>query len=242
MKAAVLEPRAFPLDILYEDDSLLVFFKPRGISMHPGAGTQSEITIANALAAHSKQLSKKSGEFRPGIVHRLDKDTEGLVVVAKDDSTHEALSQQFQSRSIQRRYWALVWGQFPLGEIKIEAPIGRHPTQRKKMAVVARGKPATTIVKGLRQLNEGYSWVECRLLTGRTHQIRVHLAHKKFPVVNDPVYARPRHLEDPEKEAVLKNLKGQALIAFELGFIHPKTKEVMRFELPPPAWLRRLTI
>lgn len=235
-----LEPRKLKLEILFEDEDLIVLNKPRGISMHPGASRANDTTLAHGLVAHAKKLSSKSGEFRPGIVHRLDKDTEGIVVVAKNDHVHEALSQQFSTRTIDRNYWALVWGKPPT-EFEIDAPIGRHPKQRKKMAVVRNGKPAKTLVKNLKYFEEGYSWIECKLMSGRTHQIRVHLSSKGFPVLNDPIYGRARKINfSRDKADALTDFKGQALIAFRLGFIHPTTQKKLLFELTPPRWLRIL--
>ena len=240
-----LEAREMKFEIYFEDDSLIVFYKPRGISMHPGAGKKDETTIVHGLLHHVKnnsgarELSSGSATNRPGLVHRLDKDTEGLVVVAKNNEVHEALAQQFSDRSIDRRYWALVWGKTP-PLLKIDLPIGRHPIQRKKFAVNSRGKEARTQIKTIKHFAE-YSWVECKLETGRTHQIRVHLSHKAHPVLNDPLYSRPRKMKDLELQKVLETLKGQALMAFELGFNHPVTKERMHFEAPMPDWLKKLT-
>lgn len=239
-KTSDLDPRSMPLEILYEDEDLMVLYKPRGLSMHPGAGGASVTTLAHGLVAHAKKWSSRSGEFRPGIVHRLDKDTEGIVVVAKNDRVHEAISAQFSARSIDRNYWALVLGKIP-AQLEIEAPIGRHPKDRKKMAVVKSGKSAKTSVKRLKYFEEGYSWVECKLHSGRTHQIRVHLSHKGYPVLNDPVYSKPRKISlSSTKERVLSALKGQALMAFRLGFDHPTTGKRLLFEVAPPRWLRVL--
>lgn len=240
-KPSVLEARKLGLKIYHEDEDLIVLYKPRGLSMHPGAAGLDETTLVHGLLAHADELSDGGEEFRPGIVHRLDKDTEGIVVVAKNNETHEALSLQFAERSIDRAYWALVWGKFPR-ELLIDAPIGRSPRDRKKMAVVSRGKSAQTHVKLLKYFDEGYSWVECKLHTGRTHQIRVHLSHKKFPVLRDPVYSKPRKtLFAGEKLRVYDELKGQALMAYRLGFIHPRTNEKMFFEAEQPEWLIILT-
>jgi len=234
-----LEARKIPLNILYEDESLMVIYKPEGLKMHPGAGDQSIATLAHGLVAHSKELSDQGGEFRPGIVHRLDKDTEGIVVVAKNNEVHEALSLQFSNRTIQRSYWALCYGKFP-SQITIEAPIARHPRERKKMAVVSKGKPATTDAKLLKYFDAGYSWVECRLRTGRTHQIRVHMTHKGFPLLGDPLYGRSRKLSDfPEIQEAIEGLKGQALVAFELGFLHPVSKQSLHFKIDSPPWLKK---
>ena len=240
-KKMELEPRKMKLKIFYEDDDLLVLYKPKGLSMHPGAGKKDETTLVHGLLAISEKLSSVGDEFRPGIVHRLDKDTEGVVVVAKNNEIHEALSRQFSSRSIDRAYWALCWGKFPL-EMTIEGPIGRNPRDRKKMAVTSSGKPAKTDVKLIRYFPEGYSWVECKLHTGRTHQIRVHLTHKKFGLLGDHDYAKKRKIDwSLEKEKAYEKLEGQALVAFRLGFTHPKTSERLQFEVDKPEWLQILT-
>ncbi len=236
-----LEPRSHPFYIFYEDDDLIVLYKPKGLSMHPGAGKKDETTLVHALLAHSRTLSDRSGPFRPGIVHRLDKDTEGIVVIAKDNETHEALSQQFQTRKIERAYWALCWGKLAV-PMTIEVPIGRHPKQRKKMAVRELGKAAITEVRSIQYFKEGYSWVECQLKTGRTHQIRVHLSHKGFPLLGDPLYGKARKIKwEEKKQFAFENLKGQALCAFRLGFVHPKTGKKIKYEAEKPEWLKILT-
>ncbi len=237
-----LEPRPLHLDILHEDEWLIVLYKPRGLSMHPGAGRHQETTLVHALLAHSEKLSEGSEEFRPGIVHRLDKETEGIVVVAKDNKTHEGLSRQFSDRTIDRRYWALVAGR-PPDTLTIEGAIARHPVHRQKMHIHTKGREAKTLVKTLKRFEEGYAWVECKLMTGRTHQIRVHLSSKGFPVLNDPLYSRVRKFNfgSPEKQRALADLEGQALMAFELGFTHPQTEKRLKFTAAKPAWLQSLT-
>jgi len=242
-----LEARELPLKIYFEDEHLIVLYKPRGISMHPGATKDDRTTLVHALLHHSKSLSSKSGDFRPGIVHRLDKDTEGLVVVAKDNETHEALSQQFSQREIKRAYWAVCAGK-TLSKFEVDAPIGRDPRNRKRMAVVrSGGRDARTSFETLESYSEGYSWLKCKLHTGRTHQIRVHLSHKGHPILNDPVYgkAQKRVALTEEKAACLENLEGQCLMAYELGFVHPASKEEIHFALDPkkemPSWLKILT-
>jgi 23S rRNA pseudouridine1911/1915/1917 synthase len=241
-KALRIEARDIPLKIVFEDEDLLVIEKQRGLSMHPGASHDDQNTLVHALMHHSESLSDKGGMFRPGIVHRLDKDTEGLVVVAKNNSAHENLSVQFANRSIDRAYWAVCYGKAP-ENFEIEAPIGRHPRDRKKMAVVQKGRTARTLVQRLGYFSETYSWIRCKLFTGRTHQIRVHLSHKGFPILNDPVYGRSGRAKDlpPSAAMVLENLKGQCLVAYELGFEHPRTHERMHFELEKPEWLKILT-
>lgn len=238
-----LEARPLDLKFFFEDEDLLVLYKPRGISMHPGASRSPVTTLAHALIAHSEKLSDQSGEFRPGIVHRLDKDTEGLVVVAKNNEVHEELSSQFSNRSIIRSYWALCRGRFP-DRLEVDAPIGRHPVQRKKMAVTEKGRNAISVFECIKRFSAGYSWIKCSLRTGRTHQIRVHLAHKKFPILNDSVYG-PNATKAIEFSAAqretLAQLQGQALMAYELGFQHPRTKENLHFQAEMPDWLKCLT-
>ncbi len=232
-----LEPIPLDLKILFEDEDLIVLHKPKGLSMHPGAG-RGQTTLVHGLLHHSKTLSSRSGEFRPGIVHRLDKDTEGLVVVAKSNEIHDALSEQFSKRSITRRYWALVYGH-PPQQFAVEGNIGRSPIDRKKMAIVKTGgKPARTEIKTLKHFSAGFSWIECQLKTGRTHQIRVHLSSKGFSLLGDPLYVRKgqKPLAADWKPA-LTALSGQALVAFELGFVHPRTGRSVHFEIPPPAWM-----
>lgn len=236
-----LEPRPLNLKFFYEDESLAVLYKPRGITMHPGAGTRDETTLVHALIAHSSKLSSKSGVVRPGIVHRLDKQTEGIIVIAKNDSIHDHLSSQFSSRTIDRNYWALVFGKPPTS-MSINKPIGRHPVDRKKMAVVKNGKPSVTHVRRLAYFQEGYSWIDCKLETGRTHQIRVHLASEKFPLLNDNVYSKAKRLELPLlKQQTLESLDGQALVAYRLGFDHPITGKRICFEIDKPKWLSVMT-
>mgnify|MGYP000709091473 CR=1 FL=1 len=247
LRPAKLEARELPLKIYFEDESLIVLYKPRGISMHPGATKDDRTTLVHALLHHSNSLSDKSGEFRPGIVHRLDKDTEGLVVVAKNNEVHEDLSQQFSKRSIKRAYWALCAGK-TLPKFEVEASIGRDPRNRKRMAVVrSGGREARTSFETLESYLEGYSWIKCKLHTGRTHQIRVHLSHKGHPILNDPVYgkAQKRISLSDEKTKCLEGLEGQCLMAYELGFVHPVSGKEIHFELNPkkemPSWLKILT-
>lgn len=233
-----LEPRSFPLNIFYEDEDLLIIYKPKGLSMHPGASKDNPTTLVHGLLAYAKNLSSMGGNFRPGIVHRLDKDTEGLVVVAKNNFTHEKLAEQFSKRTIDRAYFALCFGKFP-NELTIEAPMGRHPVQRKKMAVTEKGRPAFTYVRRLQYFEEGYSWVECRLKTGRTHQVRVHMSHVHHPLLGDAVYGKKRAVKwSEDKQKAYENLNGQALVAYKLGFIHPRTQEKLIFEVPPPFWMQ----
>jgi 23S rRNA pseudouridine1911/1915/1917 synthase len=210
------------LEVLYEDDDLIVINKPAGLVVHPAAGHWSG-TLVNALLHHCHGLSGIGGEQRPGIVHRLDKETSGCLVAAKNDAAHQALARQFAGREVTKIYLALAAGKFPRLSGMIEAAIGRHPVQRKKMTVVpdGRGRPAKT---GYRVLGEvpGGSLVECTLHTGRTHQIRVHLKHLGHPVLGDEVYGKRA------------GFVRQMLHAWRLGFAHPRTGERVNFESPVP--------
>jgi 23S rRNA pseudouridine1911/1915/1917 synthase len=244
---AAPRPQAMPLSILHEDAELIVLDKPAGLVVHPAPGNQ-EGTLVNALLAHAgEELPGIGGERRPGIVHRLDKDTSGLMVVAKTERAHHALSASFAARDLEREYLALVWGlpEPPAGEI--EGAIGRHPVDRKRMAVVARGgKPALTRYATQRAWGTACALLRCRLLTGRTHQIRVHLAHRGHPLVGDPVYLRrtpaaARLLPEPARRALLA-FPRQALHAATLGFRHPVSGERLRFSAPLPADLAALLV
>ena len=225
-----LNPEDIPLDIVYEDDDLIVVNKPKGLVVHPGAGNE-EHTLANALKFHSENLSSLNGEFRPGIVHRIDKDTAGLLIVAKNDSAHAFLSNQLVDHTLGRKYYALVLGIIPENEGKIIAPIGRDQKFRQKMAVdLLRGKDAETDFKVIERLKET-TLVECSLKTGRTHQIRVHMAYINHPVIGDPVYGKGnRKLYDD----------GQLLFAHEIHFIHPKTKKEMTFSVDLPTYFKEI--
>jgi 23S rRNA pseudouridine1911/1915/1917 synthase len=233
------------LDIVYEDTDLIVVNKPAGMAVHPGPGNPDR-TLVNALIAHcGPSLSGIGGVHRPGIVHRLDKDTSGLMVAAKNDETHRALSAAFAERRVERAYRAVVWGLPPTTSGEISGNIARHRTDRKKMAVVARGgRPALTRYRVLRRLGEAASLVECRLGTGRTHQIRVHMASIGHPIVGDATYgrataARQEHLR-PAGRAAVKGLGRQALHAVLLGFEHPRTGRRLRWEAELPPDIRRL--
>lgn len=219
-------PEAIPLDITYEDEQLLVVNKPKGMVVHPAPGNETG-TLVNALLHHCKgTLSGINGTVRPGIVHRIDKDTSGLLVVAKTDEAHLSLAQQLAAHSMRRAYRAVVYGGLKQETGTIEAPIGRNLADRKKMAVNERnGKPAVTNYTVLQRYAK-FTYVECRLETGRTHQIRVHMASIGHPLAGDAVYG-PKH--------VITALNGQCLHAKSLGFIHPVTGEQMFFdsELPP---------
>jgi 23S rRNA pseudouridine1911/1915/1917 synthase len=237
--------QAMDLAIVFEDGDLIVVDKPAGMVVHPAPGNPDR-TLVNALIAHcGDSLSGIGGEKRPGIVHRLDKDTCGLIVAAKNDATHHALAADFAARRIERIYQAVVWG-IPLPrEGEIEGAIGRHPVDRKRMAVVKRGgKAALTRYRTIRALGPGASLVECRLATGRTHQIRVHLAASGHPLLGDPVYGREtaerRTRLSAAGQAALAGFRRQALHAGILGFLHPRTGERLHFESPLPTDLRTL--
>ncbi len=223
-----------PLDVVFEDGDLLVINKPANLVIHPAAGNPSG-TLVNALLHHCTDLSGIGGVARPGIVHRLDKDTTGLMVVAKNDRAHQALSLAFRWRKIDKTYLAVCFGEFADAEGVVDAPIDRHPRNRQQMAVVKDGRPARTlytVVEGW----PGASLVHCRLVTGRTHQIRVHMAHIGHALVGDPLYAgrQWRNLPDPQVAAYCRTFPRQALHAMRLGFVHPVTEEPMSFEVGPP--------
>jgi len=218
-----LVPEPIPIRLVYEDEDVSVVDKPAGIAVHPGAG-RTRGTLVNALLARLTQLSGIGGELRPGIVHRLDKDTSGLLVVAKTDAAHAALAAQIARRTVRRTYLALLRGEVPWEERTVEAPIGRHPVRRKQMAVIPSGRPAVTHFRVIERL-PGYTLVACELGTGRTHQIRVHARHIGHPVAGDPVYGRAGEL----------GLGRQFLHAWQLAFDHPRTGERLMFtsDLPP---------
>ena len=218
------------LDIVYEDEHLLVVNKPQNMVVHPAAGNY-EGTLVNALMHHcGDSLSGINGVIRPGIVHRIDKDTSGLLLVAKDDATHIGLSEQIKEHSLTRKYIALVHGNFKNDEGTVDAPIGRHPTDRKRMCITEKNsKNAVTHYRVLQRFME-YTLVECKLETGRTHQIRVHMASLGHPVMGDKTYG-------VKKEKY--NLSGQLLHAKIVGFVHPVTKEYMEFETDIPERFMR---
>jgi 23S rRNA pseudouridine1911/1915/1917 synthase len=217
-------PEQIPLEILFEDNDLVVINKPAGLVVHPGAGHR-EHTLVNALLNHCTTLSGIGGKERPGIVHRLDKETGGCLVVAKNDAAHRELSRQFAERTVEKIYLALVAGKLPRTAGVIEEKIGRHPVHRQRMSATAlRGRAARTEYRVVRS-SERASLIECLLHSGRTHQIRVHLHHLGHPVLGDKVYA-PR---------LAKNFPRQMLHAWKLGFRHPRTQEWKSFEAPLPA-------
>ena len=215
-------PEEMNLDVYYEDSDVIVVNKPKGMVVHPAAGHVTG-TLVNGLMAHCKDLSGINGVLRPGIVHRIDKDTSGLLMVAKNDRAHEHLVNQLVEKSVTRKYKALVHGNIGHDYGTIDAPIGRDQKDRQSMTVIENGKHAVTHFQVLERFNE-YTFVECRLETGRTHQIRVHMKYIGYPLVGDPKYG-PRKTLD---------LNGQALHAAVLGFIHPTTEEYLEFEAPLP--------
>lgn len=219
-----------PLDIVYEDDDVIVVNKPQGMVVHPAPG-HPDHTLVNALLYHTQDLAQSPEGFRPGIVHRIDKDTSGLLMIAKNATARESLEQQLANKTNKRIYWAIVHGNFSEEQGSIDAPIGRNPYDRKKMAVVENGKKAITHFKVLKQF-KGYSLIECQLETGRTHQIRVHLDYIGHAVAGDPLYG-PR-----------KTLKGngQFLHAKILGFKHPKTGKWLEFSVEPPKIFQNMLI
>lgn len=220
-------PEEMDLDIVYEDADVLVVNKPAGLVVHPAHGHYSG-TLVNGLLAHCHDLSGINGVLRPGIVHRIDKDTSGLLMIAKNDEAHQSLAAQLKEHSVKRAYYALTHGVISEPEGLVDAPIGRHPTERKKMAVNLSGKEARTHYYVKERFGE-YTLVECRLETGRTHQIRVHLAYIGHPLVGDELYCH-------RKETL--GFPGQALHAYKLGFTHPRTGKKMCFEAPLPVYFQ----
>lgn len=231
------EAQDIPLNIAFEDEHLIVLDKPAGLVVHPAAGNLDG-TLVNALLHHCQgSLSGIGGVARPGIVHRIDKDTSGLMVAAKTDRAHEGLARQFAAHSIDRRYKAITSGQPTPPAGHVDAPLARSPTNRKKVAIVAGGKRAVTHYRTLARLRDA-ALVECKLETGRTHQVRVHMASLGHPLVGDPVYGRTK----PSHRALLETLgfRRQALHAAVLGFIHPVTSNALSFESAMPADMQEL--
>ena len=222
-------PENIPLDIAYEDEDLLVVNKPKGMVVHPAAGNYSG-TLVNALMFHcGSSLSGINGVMRPGIVHRIDKNTSGLLMVAKNDLAHTGLAAQIKAHSFMREYEAVVYGNIKDEEGTVNAPIGRHPIKRKQMAVVNGGREAVTHYKVIERF-DGFTHIGVRLETGRTHQIRVHMAYIGHPVAGDEVYG-------PKK--VITELGGQCLHAKKIGFTHPRTGEYMEFDSPLPDYFKK---
>ncbi|HEY6230536.1 MAG TPA: RluA family pseudouridine synthase [Pyrinomonadaceae bacterium] len=230
-------PENIPLDIVFEDDQVIVINKPAGLVVHPAAGVHSG-TLANALAYHFQKLSH-AGSIRPGIVHRLDKDTSGLLVAAKTELAHENLADQFRAREVFKSYVALVYGVVKQQSGSIEKPIARDPRNRTRMAIVAGGRGALSLFK-VRHSYNAFTLLDVELKTGRTHQIRVHLASLKHPVVGDEVYGsgRENNVPDVQLRARIRKLNRQFLHAEQLGFRHPHTGKHLNFAAPLPAELR----
>ena len=236
---AAAEP--IPLEIVYEDADLLVINKPAGLVVHPAPGHRSG-TLVNALLHHVGDLSGIGGVLRPGIVHRLDRDTSGLMIVAKNDEAHGRLSGALKQRSIRRRYLVAAWGHLSADEITVEQPIGRHPTERKRMAVVRDGRSAVTHFRRLQRWRSA-ELLSAQLETGRTHQIRVHLQHIGHPVVGDVVYGvgRERGVSGPDRgwaQTLARRTPRQFLHAAQLDFVHPRTGAELSFEVPLPPDLQ----
>ena len=232
-KELEIKPQDIPLDILYEDNDVLVVNKPKGMVVHPAPG-QYEDTLVNAVLYHCRDnLSGINGVLRPGIVHRIDKDTTGALIVCKNDKAHQKIADQLRAHTITRSYRAIVYNNFSEDEGMINAPIGRHPTNRKKRMVTEKNsKEAITHYKVLDHLNHKFNYIECRLETGRTHQIRVHMSHIGHPLLGDEVYG--------PVNSKFKNLQGQTLHAATIGFIHPTTEEYMEFSAPLPDYFEKL--
>jgi len=238
--SATFTPEDIPVEIVYEDDELVVVNKPAGLVVHPAAGIPSG-TLANALAFHFQQLSKRSGQVRPGIVHRLDRDTSGLMVVAKTESAHENLQDQFRARTVFKSYAALVHGRVKEEKGQIDQPLARDPRNRTRMAVVRAGRTALSLYR-VRQRFDRFTLLDVEIKTGRTHQIRVHLAWIKHPVVGDETYGggRDKTIIDPRLRARINALGRQFLHAETLGFHHPRTHDWLRFTTPLPPSLTEL--
>ena len=232
-KELEIKPQDIPLDILYEDNDVLVVNKPKGMVVHPAPG-HYEDTLVNAVLYHCRDnLSGINGVLRPGIVRRIDKDTTGALIVCKNDKAHQKIADQLRAHTITRSYRAIVYNNFSEDEGMINAPIGRHPTNRKKRMVTEKNsKEAITHYKVLDHLNHKFNYIECRLETGRTHQIRVHMSHIGHPLLGDEVYG--------PVNSKFKNLQGQTLHAATIGFIHPTTEEYMEFSAPLPDYFEKL--
>ena len=227
-----IQAEPMDLDILYEDQDVILINKPKGMVVHPAAGHYSH-TLVNGLMYHCRdQLSGINGVLRPGIVHRIDMDTTGVLIVCKNDAAHNSIAAQLKEHSIVRRYQAIVHGKVKEDEGVVDGPIGRHPVDRKKMSInYKNGKPAVTHYRVLKRFDR-YTYIECRLETGRTHQIRVHMASIRHPLLGDRVYG--------PSSCPVPGLEGQTLHAGVLGFIHPRTGEYMEFTAPLPSYFEHL--
>ncbi len=243
-----IAPEDIPIDVVFEDNYLIVINKPKGMASHPAPGTSSG-TVVNAMLAHTNRLSSVGGNERQGIVHRLDKDTSGLMIIARSNTIHWKLQKQMQNHAIKRKYLALVWGNPKFDNAEVDAAIGRHPGNRKKMAVITSteypSRNALTYFSIIERLGT-FTLVEAQLHTGRTHQIRVHAAYAGHPVVGDSLYSGDRRLHEGTPQYVLKvnnlidDMKGQALHAYHLSFTHPVTKELMEFNAEMPSKMKAL--
>ena len=232
--STAIEPEDIPLDILYEDEDILIVNKPKGMVVHPSAGHYSG-TLVNGIMYHCKDsLSGINGEIRPGIVHRIDMDTTGSLIVCKNDASHVNVAEQIKVHSVKRIYEGVVYGNVKADEGTIEGPIGRHPIERKKMAIIERnGKPAITHYKVLERFGN-YTYMQFQLETGRTHQIRVHMSSIGHPLLGDALYSNGK--------SPFKSLQGQTLHAKTIGFIHPSSNEYIEFEAPLPDYFEKLLI
>ncbi len=227
-----IEPEPIPLDILYEDDDVLIVNKPKGMVVHPSAGHSSG-TLVNAVMYHCRSsLSGINGEIRPGIVHRIDRDTTGSLIVCKNDESHIRIAEQIKAHSVNRIYEGIVCGNLKEDEGTIDAPIGRHPVDRKKMAVTEKNsKNAVTHYRVLERFGK-FTYAQFRLETGRTHQIRVHMAYIGHPLLGDPLYSNGK--------SAFKHLEGQTLHARTIGFLHPSTQEYVEFSAPLPEYFEEI--
>ena len=245
-KPSHLLPKQIDFEIIFEDDDLLVINKPAGLTVHPGAGNQDNTLVNGLLFTHQNNLSQINGDFRPGIVHRLDKDTSGLMLVAKNDLTHQILSQKLQNHEIKRSYLAFIYGKMSKNQGKIDKNIIRHRFNRLKMTISKNsGRSAITHYEVKETFQDGFaSLVECRLETGRTHQIRVHFESEKHSLIGDQTYGSCR--KNPPKELnetaqnFIQNFPRQALHSYKINFLHPKNNEEMSFEIPLPEDLKEL--
>ena len=227
-----LAPEPLELNIVYEDENIIIVNKPKGMVVHPAPGNVSG-TLVNALLNYTDKLSNLGGKLRPGIVHRLDKDTSGIMLIAKNDITHAYFKEKFKSREISKDYLTLCYGDFPEEKTLVDAPIGRHPVDRKRMSVTGEGRESITKIRILSKFyinNNTISYLKVTPITGRTHQIRVHLSHLGYPIIGDEVYKRRKDININE----IKLISGQVLHAFKLSFYHPYKKKEVVFRTPLP--------